>query len=150
MFLKVDGKHYEIEYTIEASLCTECTGAITSLMSDLAKAEGEKDIKQLLSSMANIPQTTLTMLYAGLLENHGTDGDGSIIVKEDAKKLVKKYFKENPEEDFYSLMSRLMEQMSEDGFFKQIGLAQVVEASQTKEVKKPQDHKKPEKKITEK
>lgn len=150
MHLKIDGKHYDIEYTIEASLCAECTEAVTGLMTDVAQAQGEQDIRKLLSSMANIPQTTLTMFYAGLLENHGADGDKSVITKDDAKKLIKKYFKENPEDDFYGLMSKLMEQMGNDGFFKQIGLEQMTEEAQTKEMKEPQDHKKAKKKVTEK
>lgn len=145
MELRIGGKIYNIEYTIEASLCAECTEAVTNLMTDIAQAEGEQNIKKLIASMANIPQITLTMFYAGLLEKHGIDGDNTVKTKDDAKRLIKSYFEENSEENFHSLMSKLMEQMGNDGFFKQIGLAQAVEASQTKEVKKPQDHKKSEK-----
>lgn len=151
MELRIDGKIYSIEYTIEASLCAECTEAVTNLMTDVAQAEGEQNIRKLISSMANIPQTTLTMLYAGLLEKHGIDGDNTVKTKDDAKRLIKTYFTENPDENFHSLMNELMEQMSNDGFFKQIGLEQMTEAVQTKKAKKPQDHqKKQTKKVTEK
>lgn len=145
LVLKIEKKEYKIEFTIEASLCNECTEAITGLMTKIAESQSKQDIMGYISNMANIPQTTLTMFYAGLLEHHGEDGDNSVNSVSDAKKLIKKYFTENPEENFYSLMEKLIGQMSDDGFFKQIGLAQVVEASQTKEVKKPQDHKKSEK-----
>lgn len=151
MELRIGGKTYTIEYTIEASLCNECTEVVSGLMTEVAIANAEKDVRRLIYGMANIPQITLTMFYAGLLEKHGIDGDGTVKCKDDAKALVKKYFAENPESNFHELMRILMEQMGKDGFFKQIGLEQIAESSTTKKPKTPQDHlKKQTKKVTEK
>ena len=78
------------------------------------------------------------MFYAGLLENHG-DEVKSI---EDAKAILKGYIKEN-NSNFYDVLTMLFECMSDDGFFRQIGLEQMTEMSQTKI---PQDHKRKSKK----
>lgn len=138
--LNIDGKEYKIEFTIEASLYDEVITRTISLMENLTSASSEKDMKTIIDSMSDIPKTALVMFYAGLLEYHGVDGDGSVTSMEDAKRLVKLYFKEHSEDEtgnFYGLMNMLIEQMGEDGFFKQIGLAQ---ASET--VVNLQDHKK--------
>lgn len=138
--LSIDGKEYKIEFTIEASLYDEVITRTISLMESLTSASSEKDMKSIIGSMSDIPKTALVMFYAGLLEYHGADGDGSVTSMEDAKRLVKLYFKEHAEDEtgnFYGLMNMLIEQMGEDGFFKQIGLAQ---ASET--VVNLQDHKK--------
>ena len=149
--LKIGDKDYKLEYTIEASLYDECTEKVTEMMFSLAEAQGKESIKEFVHSMKNIPQTTLTMFYAGLLEHHGEDGDGTVLTKKDAKKLIKQYFEEHADDDtgnFYGIMGILMEQMGEDGFFKQIGLQQMNQTE--KEPKQPQDHKKKTAKPTEK
>ena len=145
--LEINGKEYKLEFTIEASLYKDCTEKVTGFMSNVASAEDGEDnkgkIKDLISTMSDIPQTTLTMFYAGLMEHHGEDGDQTVMSLHDAKKLIKQYFKEHKEDEtgnFYGVMQILLEQMGEDGFFKQIGLEQIAEQT-TKEVKTPQDHK---------
>ena len=151
LVLNIGNKDYKIEFTIEASLCNECTEKVTNLMMNIAEASGKKAVREVVSSMTDVPQTTMTMFYAGLLEYHGEDGDGTVVNKDDAKKLLKKYFAEHKEDgtgNFYSLMELLIEQMGNDGFFKQIGLEQMF--TQAKEVKTPQDHKKKATKATEK
>lgn len=143
--LKIENKTYKIEFTIEASLYKDCTEQITTLMSEMFNPDGNKSIKDVISTMTNIPQTTLTMFYAGLLEHHGEDGDGSVLSISDAKKLIKQYISEHKEEEggnFFGIMKLLIEQMGNDGFFKQIGLEQVAETVSTKKAKMPQDHKK--------
>lgn len=144
--LNIGGKDYNIEFTIEASLYNECTEKVTNLMVSIGEAQDKADIKSVLSSMSDIPQTTLTMFYAGLLEHHGADvGDGAIASIRDAKLLIRKYFDEHKEDDkgnFYSVMEMLIEQMGEDGFFRQIGLEQMMKKGSQKPVKVPQDHKK--------
>lgn len=135
--IKIGNKDFKIEFTIEASLYNECTEKVAGLLYSISEAGDKEDIKRMISSMSDIPQTTLTMFYAGLLEHHGEDGDNSVLSKSDAKKLIKQYFKEHPDDEtgnFYGVMEMLVEQMIDDGFFKQIGLEQV--ASQTKEQKK--------------
>lgn len=146
--LKIGNKVYKVEYTIEASLCNECTEKVTNLMTGFAVAETEDAKKQFISTIADIPQTTLSMFYAGLLEHHGEDADKSVCSKDDAKKLLKQYLSEN-KSSFYELMEVLIEEMGEDGFFDLIGLTKMMEKVQTKEPKKPQDHKKKNAKVTE-
>lgn len=143
MTLNIGNKEYKIEFTIEASLCNECTEQVTNLMMSVADASEKQEIKSVVKSMVNIPNTALTMLYAGLLEHHGDE----IATIEDAKCLIKEYFAEHKEDgkgNFYALMELLMEQMGNDGFFRQIGLEQMAEQAeeQVKEAKMPQDHKK--------
>ena len=146
--IKIGGKEYKFEFTIEASLYDECTVNVTSLLEGLGSAKENKDTKSMISSLANIPQTALSMFYAGLLEHHGEDGDGSIANKKEAKKLIKKFFDEHKEDgkgNFYEIMEMMLGVMEEDGFFELIGLSQVLEPKKQKKV--PQDHKKPEKAI---
>lgn len=146
--LNIGGKDYKIEYTMEAALCNECVESVTGLLMEMGIASSEKDLKQILKNMANLPHVTLTMFYAGLLEYHGDHptGDRSIKTLSDAKALIKQYMAENKDSDegnFYGLMGILFEQMAEDGFFKQIGLEQMVNNAETEsKAKKPQDHKK--------
>lgn len=146
--LRIGNEVYKVEYTIEASLCNECTEKVTNLMTGFAVAETEDAKKQFISTIADIPQTTLSMFYAGLLEHHGEDADKSVCNKDDAKKLLKQYLSEN-KSSFYELMEVLIEEMGEDGFFDLIGLTKMMEKVQTKEPKKPQDHKKKNAKVTE-
>lgn len=146
--LKIGNKVYKVEYTIEASLCNECTEKVTNLMTGFAVAETEDAKKQFISTIADIPQTTLSMFFAGLLEHHGEDADKSVCNKDDAKKLLKQYLSEN-KSSFYELMEVLIEEMGEDGFFDLIGLTKMMEKAQAKEPKKPQDHKKKNAKVTE-
>lgn len=141
--IKIGNKEYKLEYTIEASLFNECTEKVTNFMMNIGAAEDNNDLKAVLSSMADIPQTALTLFYAGLLEHHGEDGDGTVLSKSDAKKLIKQYISEHSDDEtgnFYGVMGMLIEQMGNDGFFGLIGLDKMFAPS--KEVKKPQDHKK--------
>lgn len=142
--IKIGNKEYKFEFTIEASLYGECTEALTAFLSDVGTTGG--NLKEVLKSISDIPQTALTLFYAGLLEHHGEDGDGTVLCKKDAKRLIKQYFedkKDTDEADFYSVMALMIGVMEEDGFFKRTGLEKVLEAGMKKAPKKPQDHKKP-------
>jgi hypothetical protein len=139
--INIGNKDYKFEFTIEASLYNECTEKITNLLFSIEESQSKEDIKQLLSGLSDIPQTTLTMFYAGLLEHHGEEGDGTILTKKDAKALIKQYIDEHKEDDkgnFYEIMNEMIAIMEEDGFFNQIGLTQAAE----NQAKIPQDHKK--------
>lgn len=146
--LTIGGKDYHIEYTIEASLYNECTEKVTGLMASLGNASNTNEIKEMLSSIADIPQTVLTMFYAGLLEHHGEEGDRTILSKKDAKNLIRQYLLEHKDDDtgnFYGVMELLVEQMGNDGFFELIGLNRLMTqtAEEEKKTRKiPQDHKK--------
>lgn len=143
--INIGGKDYTFEFTIEASLYNECTEKTVGIINSMNEAKGNKSVKDMISTMSDIPQTTLTMFYAALLEHHGEDGDGSVINKKEAKKLIKQYFAEHTEDEkgnFYSVMELMIEIMEDDGFFKQIGLEQMADRSSRKQPKTPQDHKK--------
>lgn len=147
--INIGNKDYKFEFTIEASLYNECTEKVTNLLFSIEESQNKEDIKQLLSGLSDIPQTTLTMFYAGLLEHHGEDGDGTILTKKDAKALIKQYMDEHKEDgkgNFYEIMNEMIAVMEEDGFFNQIGLTQAVE----NQAKIPQDHKKKTTKATNK
>ena len=66
--LTIGGKDYHLEYSIEASLYADCITSLTSMMADVENAENEKNVKKMLAGMSNIPQTALTVFYAGLME----------------------------------------------------------------------------------
>jgi len=127
MKLTIGGKEYTFTYTVDASLCEECVEKTTGLMMQIGMAQDEKDLRKMVSGIANVPTTALSMFYAGLLEHHGSgrDGDKSVRSKEDALDLIKQYFAENPDDEnanFYGLLTMILGQMGDDGFFKTIGL----------------------------
>lgn len=125
--LKIGGKDYKLEYSIEASLYADCTANLTGLMTEIQMAGDNKDVKKVVSELSNIPQTALTIFYAGLMEHHGAhpDGDGTVPDIQTAKRLIAQYLKEHTDDDtgnFFGIMQMCIEQMGEDGFFKLTGL----------------------------
>lgn len=132
MKLKIGEKEYTLEYTFEAVASEDCIKKTIDLFETLDNEELEIG-----NRMATLPNTVITLFHCGLLENH------SELDREDARKLLKQYFKENKDNEdvedatFYGMMLKIFEQMGEDGFFKQIGLAE----SPKKEPKTPQDRK---------
>lgn len=133
--LEIGGKNYTVEYSIEASLYSDCTVKLMDLMG----AMETKDPKEAIKKMANIPQVVITMLHAGLLEHHSDE----LETENDTKVLVKKYIVEHKEDgkgNFYSIMEDLMECMGDDGFFKIIGLEAMSEKA-VNGAKKPQTKK---------
>ena len=101
-------------------------------------------VKNIIKGMSSIPQTTLHMFYAGLLEHHGTgsDGDGTVTSIDDAKTLLKQHISEN-KTNFYAVMEMIMGQMAEDGFLDLIGLNEMLQTEEEepkKTPKVPQDH----------
>lgn len=147
--LNIGGSDYTFEFSIEASLYNECTEKVTSLMVGIGAAQNGDDIREMISSISNVPQVAMTLFYAGLLEHHGVAGDGSIKSMADAKSLAKKYLSEHKDDEkgnFYALMNEMMECMGDDGFFELTGLSQMMKGEEEAEVKRapktPQDHKK--------
>lgn len=148
--LNISGQDYKLEYSIEASLYADCVSSLANFMIDIESAENENDIKKILTGISNVPQTALTLFYAGLMEAHGThpDGDGKVPDIHTAKRLIAQYMKEHKEDgtgNFYEIMQMCIEQMEADGFFSLTGLTAMTGAitpsKQTKKV--PQDHKRP-------
>nr|DAE46126.1 MAG TPA: hypothetical protein [Caudoviricetes sp.] len=165
MNMTVNNKEYAIEYTFEAAHNKKCvdvcwnqfTGA--GMMKNTALNELEDSdtanrvmtLDNLIGFMSDIPETVITLLYAGLLEHHGPDSDDPIIVTgKDARKLYKQFCKENPDNLLASdmeMFNAIKVQMEEDGFFKRIGLESFMEKmrqteSQEESKKAPQDYKK--------
>lgn len=158
--LSINGKDYKLEYTIEAALYKDGVDRLIDFLSGTLGVQSEEKlteglsdedknkvrvqlVKNLKSETTNLPNTALTLFYAGLLEYHGEDGDKSVQSLKDAKHLVKQLFME-PEttvSDFAELLAVCMEQMGEDGFFKRTGLEtlakQVSKEAENQEIPKP-------------
>lgn len=146
--ITIGGEEYRLEYSIEASLYADCVSKLMSLMTDVETAGQEENIKKLFSGVSNIPDTTLSMFYAGLLEAHGLEGDNKVPNIQAAKKLLAQYLKEHKDDEtgnFYGVMEMCIGQMGEDGFFNLVGLDSMMESmteNPKKQRKVPQDHKK--------
>lgn len=153
--LKIGSKEYKLEYSIEASLYDEC---VKSVMNTLLATSGgvDKTPEEMISGMANIPNTALTVFYAGLLQYHGDspDADGSVPNLATAKKLAAQFIQEHKDDEqgnFYGIFAMCLDQMEEDGFFKLTGLETFMDdlnvAAKPKKApkkapKKPTDHQK--------
>ena len=156
--ININGIDYKFEFTIEASLYNECTEKVVGLMTSIAEGQEEgKGMKDIISALSDIPKTSLTIFYAGLLEHHGPESISAhpVHTMKDAKALLRDYFAEHGEDgtgNFYDVLQDMIGIMADDGFFKQIGLEQMMRepAETKKEPKKPQDHKKKATKVSEK
>lgn len=140
--LNIGGKDYKLIYDFEASLYGECAEKVTGLLLGMAEGASLENMKQIILEMSDIPQSTLIMFHAGLLEENPTKDMA------ETKALLKQYFREHKNDDtgnFYGFMQLLMECMGDDGFFKQMGLEQMLSQAKDKEEtetpKIPQDHK---------
>ena len=148
--LSIGGRDYKLEYNVEAALYKDGVDRLIDFLSGTFGIQGEDEITkglteeekgqvrtQLLGNLkyevTNLPNTALTLFYAGLLEYHGEDGDKTVLSKKDAKALVTKLFEEQPEggvTDFAELLAMCIEQMGEDGFFKKTGLEKLIAQSE--------------------
>lgn len=137
--LTINGKEYTFKFSIEASLYNECTEATMNMFLSFGEAQGEANIeegkdarqqamsvmKKTFSSFANIPQTALTLFYAGLMECHGVSGDNTVLSITDAKNLLGEYLRES-ESNFYDVMNLMLEIMGEDHFFDLTGISEFI------------------------
>lgn len=126
-------KDYKLEYSFEAVANEDCVRKTIELLTNLE--DEEKDLAQRISI---VPNTVISLFYAGLLENHAEEVEDEQV----ARQLLKQYLKENKDNEdatFYGIMLQIIEQMGEDGFLAQIGLT---EKSPKKAPKTPQDRKK--------
>lgn len=129
--ITIEKKEYTFEFTIEASLYDDCTKSIMDMFVKggmVSGAANDADIdgarEYLIETIANLPQKALTLFYAGLLEHHGPEGDGSIQSKSDAKRLLATYLKES-NKSFRDVLGDMMGLMADDNFFDLIGLNQI-------------------------
>lgn len=126
--LTINNKEYTLEFTIEASLYNDCTKSVMDMFIKGGMAQGAAEsndvdnaVDTLIGTIANLPQTALTLFYAALLEHHSDSvqsRDG------DAKKLLATYLKEN-NKSFRDVFEEMTELMAEDNFFDLIGLTQI-------------------------
>ena len=143
--ITIGGKEYTFKFSVAASLYHECTEtildgyAMSGKMS--ASAEGndaETMLKELVSTMANIPTRATILFYSGLLEYHGKRGDGSINSLADAEELLTDYLEEKQDENgnwtisFSDVLSEMMDIMYEDNFFGLIGLDKITRQTEDK------------------
>ncbi len=154
----VDEKEHILEYTFEAAENQKCVDAMTdifggAMMTKIDESKSESlQIRDFLMTISDLPRMAMDMFYAGLLEHHGEDGDGTVMSRLDAKRLYKQFCRENPEDamaaSYYGLITVISNQMEEDGFFKRTGMADILESmgsvaeESAKGRKQPQDHKK--------
>lgn len=150
----VEGKEFTLEYTFEAAENQKCVDAMTdifggAMMTKIDETKSEAlQMRDFLMTISDLPRMAMDMFYAGLLENHGEDGDGTITSRLDAKRLYKKFCKENPDDamasSYYGLITVISNQMEEDGFFKRTGLEDILKSMDkaVKETKRPADRKK--------
>ena len=137
--ITIGGKEYTIKFSVAASLYSDCTKTILDGFVNAGKVEASKDVNyaldELLSTMSNLPQKTLTLFYAGLLEYHGRRGDKAVMSMDDAEDLIANYlFESEGNKSFSDVFSELMETMVEDNFFDLIGLNKMI--TETTEPKK--------------
>lgn len=169
MQLPANGKEYTVEFTFEAAESNVVQKAfdyfsgafmlkgIKTTKSDDEMTDEEKiqtrvnQMDAMIGGISAMPSLAIDFLYMGLLEHHGSneDGDGTVKCREDAKRVYKQFCKENPEDERatqFGLFESLKEQMETDGFFKRIGLEQIMKnMNQPEPMKTPQDHKKKQK-----
>lgn len=134
--ITINGKEYKFEYSIEASLYEDCAGCLMDFFIGAGMAEGAatsgnaKDAAETLKgTLISIPQRTLTLFHAGLLENYGFS-------KEESKDLLKSYIKES-KKSYTEIMNELIGIVGDDNFFELIGLDKILtKESNTKPKKK--------------
>lgn len=134
----VGGKEYTLEYTFEAAENQKCVDAMTdifggAMMTKIDETKSEAlQIRDFLMTLSDMPRMAMDMFYAGLLEHHGEDGDGTIICRRDAKRLYKQFCKEYPDDamatSYYGLVTVISSQMETDGFFKRTGMEDILES----------------------
>lgn len=160
--LTIGGKDYVLEFSFDAVENKPCVEKIFKMISggyigqEGIVGEGTETKQELASALINgtasmyaeMPDTVITAFYAGLLENN------PVLNKAEAKKLLKQYFKENPNEEnasFFGMYELIKECMEDDGFFKLTGLDKMLaemmktEAEKTNPVSGPKEPRRPKK-----
>lgn len=142
--ITIDGEDYKLEFSVEASLYSDCVQKITNIMVDIYGGQEDADIKQILAGFSDIPSTAATCFFAGLLEHHGVEADGTVPNFKTAKALAVKLLRDENSgiDNWYDIFSMCVDQMGEDGFFDLIGLGEMLGAEKKRPMPVPQDHKK--------
>lgn len=127
--LKINGNDYKLEYSIEASLYNDCIDKVSGMLLNVVAGQASQDLKPILSAMSDIPNTAVTVFYAGLMEHHGAEGDGSVTNIATAKRLAATLLKDKDSEvtNWYDLLVICINQMGEDGFFDLVGMNDILQ-----------------------
>lgn len=153
--IMIGGKEYTFEFTIEATLYDTGIEEVINQMIGLGVIQEEANkaetvderldvLRNYVRQSATFARDAASMFYAGLLEHHGINGDGTIKSKADANALLKQYLNENADLDMYMVYTEMIEEIGKDNFFKKVGYDKMFQ-TQEQPTKKPQDHKKKEK-----
>lgn len=154
--ITVGGKEYTLEYTIGASLYDDCVTSVMQMLGSIAFTETQDAKDRLMSQMSvmgGVPRTTLNVLYAGLLEHHGTgefagdDSDRTVTGIADAKRIAATYIKEHKETgdgSFMDIFSLCLECMGDDDFLTLIGIDKMMETTNIPKVSKKRSRSKKE------
>lgn len=153
--IMIGGKEYTFEFTIEATLHDTGIEEVINQMIGLGVIQEEanqaKTVEERLEVLRNyvrqsstFTRDTASMFYAGLLEHHGINGDGTIKSKAESNALLKQYINENADLDMYMVYTEMIEEIGKDNFFKKAGYEKMFQ-TQEQPTKIPQDHKKKEK-----
>ena len=130
--IKINGKEYKIEYSIEASLYSKCMENIMDSLigvgvfqskAQLEDVEGM--INELKKTVSNVPAKVLVLFHAGLLENHD-------LSEKESKELLKAYLKES-KKSYSEVLGELMTIVNEDNFFELIGVDKMFAPNEQKE-----------------
>lgn len=146
--ITIGGKEYTLTFSIMASLYNECTEAIMNdfltagkTYANVQNNDIDGALKAFVKNVADIPNQTVILLYASLLEYHGTRrGDGTIKSKDDALDLMCTYLAEDETKTMYDLYEELLNVIVEDNFFEKTGLQKRLE-EMTKNEAKPKKKK---------
>lgn len=151
MKLEIFGNIYEIEYTFEAAHYKNCvqkawdyfSGASMmkdASINDVFSGDANKimTLNSIMGAMCSVPDMVITFLYAGLLEHHGDD----VRSERDARALYKQFAKEHPDDDRameFGMLEAIRKQMEDDGFFKRIGLQDLMDSMKQETQEVPED-----------
>ena len=130
--IKINGKEYKIEYSIEASLYSKCMENIMDSLIGVGVFQGKAQledvegmINELKKTVSNVPAKVLVLFHAGLLENHD-------LSEKESKELLKAYLKES-KKSYSEVLGELMTIVNEDNFFELIGVDKMFAPNEQKE-----------------
>ena len=155
MIINVNGKEYKVEFSFGAAECESIVQRMfrmvngSYLFANTAKNVAQASFGGLTSMVADTPQTCITAIYAGCLDNNP-------VTMEEAKNLTRAYITEkrktNKKYGYRELFEEIKKAMEDDNFFELSGINAMVEelannlekmkkeAEMEKQKKIPQDH----------
>lgn len=151
MIINANGKEYKVEFSFGAAECESIVQRMFAFVNgSYLIAETDKNAIQgmldgLTNMVADIPQTCITAIYAGCLDNNP-------VTMEEAKNLTRTYITEKRKTDksysYKSLFEEIKKAMEDDNFFDLSGITAMIgemsknikEMNNPKPTVVPQDH----------